>query len=263
MILRHITQHVKDQNWFAVGIDFFIVVVGILIAFQITNWSEQRQAYTELEIAEAALQFDLMRNYVNAKERLTLQECRVAQFQNLSEKLLAPGDSWQGVARLDTDSDGQRAIKNVLRSPSRVWGSRIWHAELNRGTFNLMGKEQRNALDLLFGQVERIQQRQESIIRLQSRLNVLGKDTILPRSARLRYFDILSEIDTLSYFIERNAEQVIQSIETIGVVLDTSTKPMVRSYTADLNESRPETYGSCVKPITLEILDLTPSENES
>ncbi|MCR9224025.1 MAG: hypothetical protein NXH70_08125 [Hyphomonas sp.] len=43
MLLRRITKHVKEQNWFAVGLDFFIVVVGILIAFQITNWSEGRQ----------------------------------------------------------------------------------------------------------------------------------------------------------------------------------------------------------------------------
>ena len=42
MILRRITKHVKDQNWFAVGLDFLIVVFGILIAFQITNWSESR-----------------------------------------------------------------------------------------------------------------------------------------------------------------------------------------------------------------------------
>jgi hypothetical protein len=42
MILRRLTKHIKDQNWFAVGLDFVIVVVGILIAFQITNWSENR-----------------------------------------------------------------------------------------------------------------------------------------------------------------------------------------------------------------------------
>lgn len=42
LLLRRITEHVKDQNWFAVGLDFFIVVVGILIAFQITNWNETR-----------------------------------------------------------------------------------------------------------------------------------------------------------------------------------------------------------------------------
>ena len=37
MILRRITKHVKDQNWFAVALDFFIVIAGILIAFQITK----------------------------------------------------------------------------------------------------------------------------------------------------------------------------------------------------------------------------------
>ena len=42
MLLRSIKKHVKDQNWFAVFLDFFIVVAGILIAFQITNWNEAR-----------------------------------------------------------------------------------------------------------------------------------------------------------------------------------------------------------------------------
>ena len=39
MILRRITQHVKAQNWFAVGIDFFIVVVGVFIGIQVANWN--------------------------------------------------------------------------------------------------------------------------------------------------------------------------------------------------------------------------------
>ena len=42
MLLRSLTKHVRDQNWFAVFLDFFIVVAGILIAFQITNWNEAR-----------------------------------------------------------------------------------------------------------------------------------------------------------------------------------------------------------------------------
>ncbi|MFT4789813.1 MAG: hypothetical protein ACI9J5_002130 [Paraglaciecola sp.] len=42
MLLRRLSQHVKDQNWFAVVLDFFIVVIGILIAFQITNWTAEQ-----------------------------------------------------------------------------------------------------------------------------------------------------------------------------------------------------------------------------
>ena len=42
MLLRRITQHVKDQNWFAVGIDFLIVVIGVFIGIQVANWNTAR-----------------------------------------------------------------------------------------------------------------------------------------------------------------------------------------------------------------------------
>ena len=42
MILRRITQHVKDQNWFAVLIDFIIVVFGVFIGIQVSNWNTNR-----------------------------------------------------------------------------------------------------------------------------------------------------------------------------------------------------------------------------
>ena len=43
MLLRSITKHVSDQNWFAVFIDFLIVVVGVFIGIQVANWNEARQ----------------------------------------------------------------------------------------------------------------------------------------------------------------------------------------------------------------------------
>ncbi|MEQ3648958.1 hypothetical protein [Hyphomonas sp.] len=42
MILRRLTKHVKDQNWFAVALDFLIVVVGVFIGLQVNNWNEAR-----------------------------------------------------------------------------------------------------------------------------------------------------------------------------------------------------------------------------
>ena len=40
MLLRRITQHIKNQNWFAVFIDFVIVVAEVFIGIQIVNWNE-------------------------------------------------------------------------------------------------------------------------------------------------------------------------------------------------------------------------------
>ena len=42
MILRRITRHVQDQNWTAIGIDFLIVILGVVIGIQVSNWNEAR-----------------------------------------------------------------------------------------------------------------------------------------------------------------------------------------------------------------------------
>ena len=42
MLLRRIIAHLRKQEWTAVGIDFVIVVVGVFIGIQVTNWNESR-----------------------------------------------------------------------------------------------------------------------------------------------------------------------------------------------------------------------------
>jgi hypothetical protein len=40
MLLRRLTEHVRNQNWFAVGLDFVIVVVGVFVGLQVSNWND-------------------------------------------------------------------------------------------------------------------------------------------------------------------------------------------------------------------------------
>ncbi|GLQ21683.1 hypothetical protein ACFFUB_09335 [Algimonas porphyrae] len=42
MRLRRITEHIRDQNWTAVALDFFIVVIGVFIGIQVANWNAAR-----------------------------------------------------------------------------------------------------------------------------------------------------------------------------------------------------------------------------
>ncbi len=42
MILRRIMQHVREQNWTAIAIEFVIVVVGVFLGIQIGNWNAER-----------------------------------------------------------------------------------------------------------------------------------------------------------------------------------------------------------------------------
>jgi len=72
MLLRRVTKHVTDQNWFAVFIDFFIVVVGVFIGIQVANWNDTRlenklsEDFTErlrADITEEAWEFEYLIGY--------------------------------------------------------------------------------------------------------------------------------------------------------------------------------------------------------
>ena len=42
MLLRRVIEHVKVQNWTAVSLDFVIVVIGVFVGIQVSNWNELR-----------------------------------------------------------------------------------------------------------------------------------------------------------------------------------------------------------------------------
>ena len=66
MLLRRITQHVKDQNWFAVALDFFIVVIGVFIGLQVSNWNEA----SNLAAREAVILEQLHTEFEGAVEEM-------------------------------------------------------------------------------------------------------------------------------------------------------------------------------------------------
>ena len=81
MLLRRITKHVTDQNWFAVFIDFLIVVVGVFIGIQVSNWNQLNIDRKD----EAVLLQDLHADVVsvqNLSKRLIVQ--RRERFKELS-----------------------------------------------------------------------------------------------------------------------------------------------------------------------------------
>ena len=50
MIFRRVKAHIENENWFAVFVDFLIVVFGLFIGLQVNNWNENRK---NVEIANS------------------------------------------------------------------------------------------------------------------------------------------------------------------------------------------------------------------
>lgn len=69
MLLRRITTHVKEQNWAAIGIDFVIVVVGVFIGIQVSNWNETRMEAEKSATYIERLREDLDENVKDFSDR--------------------------------------------------------------------------------------------------------------------------------------------------------------------------------------------------
>lgn len=255
MILRRFSEHVKDQNWTAIALDFFVVIAGILIAFQITNWNENQTARAKLDRVEEVLQGDLLLTYMSAKERIAVVSCRLEVYQAISERLIQPDEAWDGMPRARSDTELPTALPNLLRSPHRPWGSRIWQAELEQGTFNLMEDSRRDSLDSIMRQADLAQEMQKELYRLQGRLKVLAISTDIPKNDRLRYYDMLGELDDGGALLEVLSRQIITRIEAVGISLSAEDRRSFLDVLASQNERAGRIYGDCYNPISSPIFN--------
>lgn len=94
MLLRRITEHIHKQNWFAVLLDFAIVVMGVFIGIQVANWNNEQASReaeaqylerfkTDLETTKGRLERNLNWQVENSKriQRVvnSLQLCELAE----------------------------------------------------------------------------------------------------------------------------------------------------------------------------------------
>ena len=62
MILRRVIKHVREQEWTAIWIDLGIVIVGVFIGIQVSNWNEARADRAAYEAALGRLSDEIDTN---------------------------------------------------------------------------------------------------------------------------------------------------------------------------------------------------------
>ena len=62
MILRRTADAIREQNWFTVIVEIFIVVIGIFLGLQVTDWNDNRKDKASYAQALARLQKEVERN---------------------------------------------------------------------------------------------------------------------------------------------------------------------------------------------------------
>ena len=69
MVIRRIREHVSAHNWFAVFIDLVIVIIGVFIGIQVSNWNAARLERNQEQHYRERLIADLRSNEADMRQR--------------------------------------------------------------------------------------------------------------------------------------------------------------------------------------------------
>ena len=110
MLLRRVIEHVREQNWTAVGIDFAIVVIGVFVGIQVANWNEARGERAREAVYLASLAQDVRSDIADIDEIVRVSTLRMSALGYLLEQSTG--------ARLPTGFDSARGRIEIEPSPA-------------------------------------------------------------------------------------------------------------------------------------------------
>lgn len=119
MILRRIREHAKGHNWFAVGIDLVIVVLGVFLGTQVSNWNTEWLEHETGQTYRARIIRDLENNQTDL-------ESRTAYFQQ--ERTFA--------LQVLGDLDGSAHVSDELFLIAAYQATQIYPRPLTRASYD-------------------------------------------------------------------------------------------------------------------------------
>ncbi len=85
MIPRRVIDHFRKQEWTAIVIDFLIVVLGVFVGLQVSNWNEARKDHAREGVYLDALAKDIRSDIAEIEEIIRVSTLRLSAMKYLVE----------------------------------------------------------------------------------------------------------------------------------------------------------------------------------
>ena len=130
MILRRLTQSLKEQNWTAIVIEFVLLVCGVFLGIQVSNWNTERETRQKAAVFTARLRGDL--RVEGWRYRFLM-----AYYSDVHDAAQAAADALSGKRPLSNEA----FLVNAYRA-SQYKGGSSWRATydelISTGNFGLI-----------------------------------------------------------------------------------------------------------------------------
>lgn len=194
MILRRIIEHVKAQNWFAVGLDFVIVVIGVFVGLQVNNWNEARAERAKEYGYLVRLHEDLTRSIATIDRTVGMLERQAAGqtvfLDALERCAVSPGSS----------DEIEYAISTLGYINAPIFSSRTYDELTSSGSFYVIENEEiRTGLSDVVRRVGHLNHTVENIYRLTEHHRFTVEENVL--FTNIRPFDDFGSTASVEYDI--------------------------------------------------------------
>lgn len=152
MILRKLSQALREQNWTAIVIEFVLLVAGVFLGLQVSTWNEERRdrvlerqylarLHEDFTLAGAAAESNIKTMEQQARRAtLVLDSLRACRLEEVSRAEFAAGLYVLG--RLEPQTPTRGTI-DELRSTGRI--GIIRNVKLRQALSNVVQREERGA----------------------------------------------------------------------------------------------------------------------
>lgn len=135
MIFRNFSKHLKEQNWFGVGLDFLVVVLGIFVGFQASEWNQSRLDRQEADYQLGFLHDELIIAIQAAEQEIVASE----------DILLSSFTASQLLTEASWDPEQRQKFDQSLFATFELWGPKHRPVSLRRmiddGKLDLIGSK--------------------------------------------------------------------------------------------------------------------------
>ncbi|MGE0182428.1 MAG: hypothetical protein AB7F91_06150 [Parvularculaceae bacterium] len=161
MILRRVIDHVKAQNWTAVALDFVIVVLGVFIGIQVSNWNAARGERAKEYGYLVRLHEDMQRSIATIDRTIGMLERQSAGqtilLDALAECAVPPG----------AGDKLEYAISTLGYINAPIFSSRTYDELTSSGSFDIIENEQiKTSLSDVVRRVTHLSQSVENVYRI-------------------------------------------------------------------------------------------------
>jgi hypothetical protein len=122
VIFRRLAQHLKEQNWTAIAIEFVLLVLGVFLGIQVANWNEERLESARQAIYLERLRTDVLGIRERMLEHITTYRAQVEGADYLLSLLRASDGEFQSMAvdkeRVGRAFDGLTSIRIPPAAPA-------------------------------------------------------------------------------------------------------------------------------------------------